>query len=608
MAWPRTTPKSGRPKVTIGATLFTVAVCHELRIWYSPLKAAGKPTKRSMHHPCIYMSSLVYHIFLSVLLCTLALPWSGSAQAAVEQQYDLAYAWDKDLDSILDYKEELEELFEPAISQRLKVVQRQDEYGVVFDCNASVTSILKVMVKQGVVLQEAGLDQAFAVEDTGYHELYNVSYGYGPNLEAMKEQYEKIYCYLGKSVGKDLFIEQDEKGKYMLVYRRRGDRASTMTVAKRHGRLLRKKGIQTAISKEFNNPVVYGESSYLHGEQGEQKGGLAERDAYKPKEDRGDSDEQKQASSAVVAGSTLDPVILRPGNKKVAVHKGTARRVVSSVAQAKPAPLPRSGELRAGSSSYIEKKVEGYIKQLRKKGRIRSDEKTGWVVYDLERDVSLVDINADQSFQAASMIKPFVALAFFHQVKQGVIKYGPRSRSKMEAMIQRSSNTATNWVMRQVGGPASCQRLLTRHYPHLFKQLHIVEYIPKGGRTYRNKALPSDYIRFLRALWNKELPYGREIRRLMSLPGRDRLYHGTPIPEGTLVYNKTGTTAHLCGDMGILAPKAKGRNRYPYAIVGIIERSSRPSNYKRWMQSRGGVIRQVSTLVYKDLKKQYALR
>ncbi len=230
------------------------------------------------------------------------------------------------------------------------------------------------------------------------------------------------------------------------------------------------------------------------------------------------------------------------------------------------------------------------------------------MVYDLNRNVSLVDINADLPFQAASMIKPFIALSFFHKVTEGALKYGPTSRRKMEAMIQHSSNSATNWVMRQVGGPASCQRLLTRHYRHLFKQLHIVEYIPKGGRTYQNKALPSDYIRFLRALWNNELPHGKEIRRLMSLPGRDRLYHGTPIPQGTLVYNKTGTTAHLCGDMGILAPKTRNSSRYPYAIVGIIERSSRPSNYKHWMQSRGSVIREISTFVYKDLKKKYALR
>jgi beta-lactamase class A len=229
------------------------------------------------------------------------------------------------------------------------------------------------------------------------------------------------------------------------------------------------------------------------------------------------------------------------------------------------------------------------------------------MVYDLTKRKSLVDINADQLFQAASMIKPFVALAFFHQVKGGKLLYGPKSRRKMEAMIQRSNNPSTNWVMRVAGGPSRCEEILRAYYGHIFKNTRIVEYIPAGGKTYKNRALPSDYIRFLQALWNNELPYGKEIRRLMSLPGRDRLYNGTPIPQGTLVYNKTGSTAYLCGDMGILVPRDKKGRRYPYALVGIIERTSRPKNYGRWMLTRGNVIRKVSTLVYEEMKKQYKL-
>lgn len=538
------------------------------------------------------MSFFFRIILLLALICTISSVSTDHAKADT-QQYDLVFSWDKDLNSALDYKEELEGLFESDTSKHLKIVKRDNEYGVIYDCNASIEAILKVIVKNGAVLQEAGLDQAFAVPDKGYHELFNVSYGYGPNLDAMKKNYQKIYTYLGKSVGKDLYIEQDEKGNYMLVYRRHGGRSSTLIVAKRHGRLLRKKGIKTTITNKFNNQVVYGEATYLHGDE------EAQPEAIK-----------KQVSELPTVTAQQPPTlaILRPEKIKVAVHGNTSKAVSSATRVPDPESPKMTAGLREGSSSYVEKKIEEYIKQLRRKGKLRGDEKTGWMVYDLNRDISLVNINADQTFQAASMIKPFLALAFFHEVRQGTFKYGPKSRRKMEAMIQRSNNSATNWIMRQVGGPAKCQQLLTQHYRNLFKQLHIVEYIPKGGRTYRNKALPSDYIRFLRALWNNDLPYSKEIRRLMSLPGRDRLYSGTPIPQGTLVYNKTGTTAHLCGDMGILAPKTEDSGRYPYAIVGIIERSSRPSNYKQWMQSRGGVIRQVSTLVYEGLKKKHTLR
>lgn len=554
------------------------------------------------------MSFFFRIIQLLALICALSSVSIDHAQADT-QQYDLVFSWDKDLNSALDYKEELEGLFESDTSKHFTIVKRKNEYGVIHDCNVPIKDILKIIVEHGAILQEAGLDQAFAVQDKGYHELFNVSYGYGPNLDAMKTNYQKIYTYLGKAVGKDLYIEQDEKGNYMLVYRRNGDRASTLIVAKRHGRLLRKKGIKTTITNKFNNQVVYGESTYLHGDE-EVKTEQKVTQRPEVKEEAQPEAIQKQITELPTVTAQQPPslAILRPEKIKVAVHGNTSKAVSPATRIPDPESPKITAGLREGSNSYFEQKIEEYIKQLRRKGKLRGDEKTGWMVYDLNRDISLVNINADQTFQAASMIKPFLALAFFHEVRQGTLKYGPQSRKKMEAMIQRSNNSATNWVMRQVGGPAKCQRLLTQHYHNLFKQLHIVEYIPKGGRTYRNKALPSDYIRFLRALWNDELPSSKEIRRLMSLPGRDRLYYGTPIPQGTLVYNKTGTTAHLCGDMGILAPKTKNSGRYPYAIVGIIERSSRPSNYKQWMQSRGGVIRQVSTLVYEGLKKKHTLR
>ncbi len=539
-----------------------------------------------------------------ILFLCIGIPLFCPSGFAAPLEYDLVYAWNKDLNSILDYKDQLDNLFDPSVSKQLKVVKKGDEYGVIYDCNAPITTILKTIVKHGTRLQQAGFDQPFAIQNKkGYHQLFNVSYGYGPNLDAMIIQYQKVYSYLGKSVGKDLYIEEDEKGNYMLVYRRHGDRFSTLTVAKRHGRLLKSRKIKTAIAEVQNNTVVYGESTLLHGQEV-----IAQKEQETKQRETAKPPAQPKPSPKPDPKPSDDPVTLHPGNYKVAVNKHSPQPTVKRTAK-HPSNRPLAAlKLNKGSNSSVEKKVEAYIKGLRRKGKLRGDERTGWMVYDLNRDVSLVDINADQSFQAASMIKPFVALAFFHKVKQGKLKYGPKSRKMMTAMIQRSSNTATNWVMKRVGGPASCQRLLTKQYGSLFEKLQIVEYIPRGGRTYRNKALPSDYVRFLRALWKNKLPYSKEIRRLMALPGRDRLYYGTPIPQGTLVYNKTGTTAHLCGDMGILAPRTTKSSRYPYAIVGIIERSSRAPNYQQWMRSRGGVIREVSTLVYKDLKRTRALK
>ena len=514
--------------------------------------------------------SLFFAIFFPVLLCLPVPLFSKSVQ------YDIAYIWDDDLNNVLDYQSQLEATLGPEVALHLRIVGRSEGgYGIVYDHNGTALSSAQLMVQHSEKLRSEGLNECFAVEDNGYYELYNVSYGLGPNLEDMKKRYARVYNYLGDEVGKNLFIEQTDKNNYTLIYRRRGDRSSTYRVAKNHAKLLKRRKISTTILAEKNNPVVFGESSHL--------------------------DDQQPAVSPA-------PAVVVPSPPPT---KEPPQKVVKSVAKTRPSGPQPSTKPKAialpPSVGDFEASIERFIKEQRRAGKLSSNEKTGWMVYDLTSGKSLVDINANKVFQAASMIKPFVALAFFHKVKEGSLKYGPKSRRNMELMIQRSNNPATNWVMRMAGGPAEVDKLLRNHYGYIFKDTRIVEYIPSGGRTYKNSALPSDYIRFLQALWSKKLPYGKEIRRLMSLPGRDRIYNGTPIPRGTLVYNKTGSTARLCGDMGILVAKDRKGNRYPYAVVGIIERDTRASNYGNWMLTRGNVIRKVSTLVYEELKKQYKL-
>jgi beta-lactamase class A len=377
-------------------------------------------------------------------------------------------------------------------------------------------------------------------------------------------------------VKNDLFIEKTDFGNYTLIYRRRGDKESTTRVARSHGKMLKSRKISTSITRENNNMVVYGESSMID-----------------------DVGPEKPIVCPVPEATDMNVISQTSLPEKLVAETKVIKLAPDAIPEAPdvaPPSLP-------SADSKLEHSIENYIRDLRKKGRIAGDESTGWMVYDLEKNESILDINADKQFQAASMIKPFVALAFFHQVNIGKLKYGPQSRRQLEAMIQRSSNSATNWVMRQVGGPAQCNAILKHNYSQIFQKTKIKEYIPAGGRTYLNSASPSDYVRFLQALWNKKLPEDKEIKRLMALPGRDRIYNGTPIPKGTLVYNKTGSTGHLCGDMGILVPKTRQGGRFPYIIVGIIERRSKASDYGQWMHSRSRIIREVSALVYEEMKK-----
>lgn len=510
-------------------------------------------------------------LLLLVVIATGILP--TDALAAKKDKYDIIYLLTRDLGRALDYKAELETVFDENIVKKLKVVGRGDEYALIYDGNDSARTVAHTLIKHAELLNKAGFDEPYATKEQNFHTLYNVSYGMGPNKEPLKKKYEQIYGCLGEEVKNSLFIEKTGYGNFALIYRYRGDKASTTAIAQKHARILRVKKIKTSLTPENSNEVVYGESSLIN-----------------------DVGPEKSLVCTIPAVDTKKSFSEKVPPEKIAATPKVIKTVTS-----------RKSVLVSSNFSKFEQSIEQYIDTLRKEGRISKDESTGWMVYDLEKNESVIDINADQEFQAASMIKPFVALAYFHQVNAGKLKYDSKSRSKLEAMIQRSNNAATNWVMRQVGGPAKCDAILKQHYGKIFKKTEVKEYIPAGGRTYLNSAPPSDYVRFLIALWNQDLPQGKEIRRLMALPGRDRLYQGTKIPKGTLVYNKTGSTGHLIGDMGILVPRTKQGGQFPYAIVGIIERRSKAPNYGQWAHSRSRIIREVSTLVYEGLKKEHHL-
>jgi beta-lactamase class A len=272
--------------------------------------------------------------------------------------------------------------------------------------------------------------------------------------------------------------------------------------------------------------------------------------------------------------------------------------------------------LAASRHDDLQQRVNLYIGSLRRRGIIKADEKTAWSVYDFSKREKLVSINEDSAYQSASMIKPFIALAYFYKCKYDSKHYHyPRNvRQKMEAMIRYSDNQATNFFIRLLSNksknqrPMEVEKILKRHAPGIFQQTRIREYIPYNGRTYRNKASARDYSRFLYALWHNELPYSQELKRLMSMHRSNRISVGVDIvPSATRVYDKTGTTARLCGDMGIMEAVGRDGNTYPYTFIGIIEKQHRAKNYGQWAKSRSNVIRAVSRLVYADMKQRYPL-
>ncbi len=467
-------------------------------------------------------------------------------------EWDVVHGWHPDLDSALDHRADLELLLGEEKAAGLEVVRdARSRFGVIYRLRGTEAEARAMAANHDTLLREAWDVDERCAEALGQEAsalLYNVSYGLGPNLAPIKVDFLVVARVLGSGVARDLVVERTRAGNYALVYKRFGDLASTRRVASHHAGLLERAdvSISASIIEEKNNQVVW-------------------------------------------TGSSAE---------------------IPSITSAEPSSTPEpSDPLDMGEfGTPLSEAIHEKIAQERRRGHVSRNEKTSWLVYDLVNRQPLAAINNDVARQAASMVKPLVALAFFHKVSEGRITYGPESRRKFEAMIQRSSNTATDWAMRQVGGPQGVEDLLGEHYGQLLPQTRIVEYIGARGMTYQNKSSASDYGRFLCALWRNTLPSSSELKRLMNLPGRDRIYSGVPqVPVQTLVYNKTGSTARLCGDMGIVVPRTTSGGTSPYIFVAIIERASRAEPYRSWLARRSKVIREVSGLVYEHLKQSHDL-
>ncbi|HAH06281.1 MAG TPA: hypothetical protein DCM05_07090 [Elusimicrobia bacterium] len=374
---------------------------------------------------------------------------------------------------------------------------------------------------------------------------FDVSYLKDADLSKVKAHRRAVAGVLGPRVEEKLSIARCG-GAFMLIYLRRGDAAGARASAQAHSRILSPRGLGTA------------------GTVG-----------------AGTCEEVRQEAKAAPS-----PEPAAPSAVPAAPEEKTARA-------ADPDP---DAELRR-----LEALIDEHVRNLRKQGRLSKDERTAWSVYDFTTGEKLVELNADVPLQAASLIKPFVAMAYMHEVREGRQLYDKEAQRHLVRMIQHSRNSSTNWMMRKLGGPAAVQKLLQGRYGRILEGVEIVEYIPAGGRTYRNKATARDYSRFLYGLWKDELPGSAEIKRVMALPKRDRLTTGTRLPDDVEVYSKTGSTSHLCGDMGVLQAKGPDGKQYAYTVIGIIEKRGSARNYTRWLRARGNVIREISGLVYRGI-------
>ena len=514
--------------------------------------------------------------FLSIAVLAAALATAPAGAATGDGSYDIGYIWTPFLQGALDYREMVAEQLGDDVERHLQVVQGgSGNYGVVYDRSGTDAGVAREVANahHDLLRRAFGGKELLAdvLQDKGFERLYHVRVCATDDPSECEAHFQAVSAALPGEVARALVVQQAGDGRYELVWQMWASRADADAALVANADALDGLGLTPEVAMAGNAAVI--------------------RDS---------------STATVVVASAPDvpePDVPEPDVPEPDVPEPDV-----------PEPdVPEPDVPEALRFDVMDRDLRDAVNErvqaLRGKGEVAKDERTAWVVYDLADDRTLAAINWDTPLQCASMVKPFVALAFFHEVKRGRFVYGPRSEANLEAMMQRSSNDATNWFIDQIGGPGRVQTILDDNYGELVPHVSIVEKIPPGGGTYRNRASAEDYARFLRALWRDELPNSDEIKRAMNLPNGDRIYKSVPqIPAGTAVYDKTGTTARLVGDMGILVARDSSGDELPYIIVGIVEKSRKHPSLYQFSRSRGDVIREVSGLVYDELKTERNLR
>ena len=310
---------------------------------------------------------------------------------------------------------------------------------------------------------------------------YDVSYFWGKTQRSASAYASKVKQALGPTIAKQIKVVQNRKGLYGVIYDRDDNYETTRRVAVNHAKLLRQAGVTEAKGSDAAFPIP----------------------------------DQDYSTRPGTTPGKQNPTPQRPN-------------------QQRPTPL----QFDITVDSNLEADIDRYIKGLRFRGVLANTDRTSFVVYDVTKQKKVVSINEDQTMMAASLIKNFIMLAYFHEVKYKRLEHTNENRGKLRLMIQRSANTSTNHFIRLLGGPRGVERILKWNYP-FFEKTRIVEYIPADGRTYRNMTSARDLNKFYNQLWLGNLPYSNKMKYYLGLPNGDRIHDKTCIPSNVRVYHKT---------------------------------------------------------------------
>ncbi|MGK5090967.1 serine hydrolase [Deltaproteobacteria bacterium TL4] len=310
----------------------------------------------------------------------------------------------------------------------------------------------------------------------------------------------------------------------------------------------------------------------------------------------------------------------------VSLQNGTKGWVVGKLVkiyQPQHLELKQPPSFQERYNSLLEGAIYFYTEEARAQKLMDSQDVLSLIVQDLQTQKYLVSINARKHVKAASLIKVPILHAYMLQRFQGKIEHTPDQHRLLTAMIRFSSNFTTNRILELLGGPSQVASILSE--TGIYKELELVEYIPRGGKTYLNKISAQDLNRLFTAIWSQQILLGRDYpvidnqaaaENMLYYLGlastartKDRLKDGTCFSKNKTVkvWDKTGFVKGLNGDAGIIEIDTP-QGRRAYSIVSIIERPEHTAilgNGRRWAVRKSRLMRRVSEMVYSYISNQY---
>jgi beta-lactamase class A len=226
--------------------------------------------------------------------------------------------------------------------------------------------------------------------------------------------------------------------------------------------------------------------------------------------------------------------------------------------------------------------LEKYVKFQRLSNEIHSyalkfSGRLGIVIKDLQTKQS-IEINSDNLFPSASLVKLPIMAAYFQAEKDGKVslsekltlkkkhKARPRTRlSRMksgtkieirdliEAMITKSDNTATNVLVEALGFKCLNKSFDRFGLSKTDIRRGIMD-LSKRNKGIDNLTTPQDMALFLESIYRGELVSTQASREMLKILKRQKINDRIPVsfPESIVIAHKTGLLSNAVSDVGIV--------------------------------------------------------